>query len=135
MARLTEKQIRAELERVAQALSLSGEVTRQAIEEVSRVYVESAYCVDAALRQGSQSQHEVLQALRAEFLTRVAQITDTHADVLQGLVQRSSLPPAHATPERLSWFEQLDRALLGEPTSKSYQLADQLTLGLFRQKR
>ena len=135
MVRLTEKQRRTELERVARALSLRGEVTRQAIEEISRIYVESAYQVDAALRQGSRSQHEELQALRAEFLARVAQITDTHAEVLQGLVQRPSLPPAHSKPERLNWFEQLDRALLGEPTSKSYQLADQLTLGLFRPKR
>ena len=114
MARLTEREVRAHLQLVAQQLALQDQISKRAIDEVARLY---AY---AAARVMATDIREEQQFLEDEFLRRVAAITETHA---RGVAQVAQQP---LPQPRLDALERLDRALLGEPGTPLYDATDKL---------
>ncbi len=130
--RLTEHQFRRELERIAREMHVTGALARQAIDEITAIHLHTMRQASFALTSGPPTPTE-LDELKQEYLDRLEYLT-RHADsaVFRLAQQVLDIPPP---PEKIGPLERLDRALLGEPDSGVYQLADRLTLGLFRKKR
>ena len=122
------------LGRWREELSLVTKAADQAHQDLTALHRAAERRLDSAFVSGREPSPQELGHIRAEYSQATTALLSGAGNTLREIAAAASLLP-EPPPPPIPLSEQLDRALLGEPGSSLYELADGLTLGLFGDRR
>ena len=117
------------LRRSREEMSLVTKAAGQGHAELTALHRAAEQRLDRAFASGRDPSPQELRHIRAEYSQATSALLSGAGNTLREIAAAASLPPEPPLP--LS--ERIDRAILGEPGSPFYELADGLTFGLFRE--
>ncbi len=127
MTKRIDAQVRAELERASAEMQLVSQAANQAHSEMTGLHEEFRQRVVRAVSRSTPPSEAELSGIRSEYIQRTLALTATADTSLRQIASGVTLPP-----EKPSLGEKIDQALLGDGLLS--EVADTLTLGLFRKK-
>ena len=122
MARLTEREIREDLQVFARQLQLDAATFNNIITEVARSYYYTHQTAKQALQATGIAKEQELARIREEFLRRLDALESSYTSYLLEQAQRRALPQ----PKKKSLLDRLDEAVLGPPGSPLYDFGSYL---------
>ncbi len=116
MARLTEREIREDLQAFARQLQLDATTFNKIINEVARTYSYTHQTAKQALEATGIAKEQELAYIREAFLRRLDALESSYTSYLLEQAQKRALP----APKKKSILDRLDEAVLGPPGSPFY---------------